>query len=129
MFLRSTIALTLFLLVSCSGSEAPALSDKFLHGGLEASVMAGTVVEIGQRHGYSAIVKDPDSMALLTQDEPAFFVFLENGTQVAATISNVGVGERIDVMIFASGEPDGEKRAKLMAELKQGLSQVNEGET
>ncbi len=91
--------------------------------------MAGRVVEIGQVFGYSARVKDSESMMYLTQGEPAFYVFLEKGTKVVATIGNAGFGETIHIMIFASGEPDGDKRARLLAALMDRLSADKEGET
>ena len=103
-------------LAACSSEhESPALELSIARGDLSVAEIAGVSVEIGVRNGLSANVKDPDQMAVLNQDVPAAFIWLNNGTKSAVTISTLIQNDPIQVWFYTSGLPD-ESEIKLIAQ-------------
>ena len=97
----------LLALASCSSEhESPALELNISRGNLTVAEIAGLSVEIGVRNGLSASVKDPDHMAVLNQDIPAAFIWLNNGTKPAVTVSTLIQNDPIQVWFYSSGLPD-----------------------
>ena len=129
MFLRVLAALAILNLMACEVHEAPAISETFLHSGLELRVMAGIIVEIGQEHGYSTSVKDPDGMTHLSRGRAAFTVILGDGVNLATVVGNTGVVDSVFVSIMASGVPEADRQQQFMTELKDRLGAIKDEET
>lgn len=103
-------------LTACSSEhESPVLELNIERGDLTVAEIAGISVEVGVRNGLSANVKDPDQMAVLNQDVPAAFIWLNNGAQSAVTVSTMIQNDPIHVWFYSSGLPD-ESEIKIIAQ-------------
>lgn len=124
--MKQIILLIIALALSACSSEheSPSLELSIERGDLTVAEIAGMSVEIGVRNGLSANVKDPDQMAVLNKDVPATFIWLNNGTKYAVTISTLIQNDSIQVSFYSSGLPDEVKMKMVAQDFKESFARI-----
>ena len=109
-----------FALISCSSEhESPELEIEIPRGDLTVAEIAGVSVEVGIQNGFSANVKDPVQMGIINSGVPAAFVWLNNGTETAVTISTLIKNDPIQIWLFKSGIPNIQDRTKIAKDFEK----------